>query len=684
MNQDILKKINKLKKQINHWNEKYYKENISEVDDYVYDKALIELGILENKYPKYLTLDSPTQKVGSSITKFFEKKEHEINPMLSLKNAFVEGDIIHFIDQLEDSLEKDTFSFFVEPKIDGLSISIIYKNGELSYAITRGDGVIGEDVTYNILQIAEIPKFIECKENIIVRGEIYISLDNFFLANKIREKENQENISKGIKELPQYSNPRNLASGTLRQLNHKIVKQRNLQAYFFSVLPFNKESLLSDKTQEQIFQFLDKQNFKVNKYAKICKNYEEINKHISYISKLRDQLNYEIDGVVIKLNERKLYNLVGSTAKFPKWAIAYKFPTELKSTELLNIFPTVGRTGRVTYNAVLKPVNLLKTNVQRATLHNAEYIKQLKINIGDIVYVKKAGDIIPKVVGLKEKKNENKWKETEYCPFCNEKLFRDDEEVDQYCINNNCSSQLIESIIHFSSRKAMNIQGFSRKQIELFYSKGIITKISDIYYLKDKKDKILSMDGFKEKSFNNLITAIEKSKENDLPQLIFALGIRYIGEKSSFDIAKKYKSIDNLSKLKLEDIELNDSFGTVRSNSIINWFSIKENKDLLENLRLLNINFELKDNNIDENHFLYNKKIGFTGKVKGISRNELKKKFINFGAEFVSQISDNINFLIIGENPTNSKINKVNKNKHIWIKNIDELDIFINSKNENK
>lgn len=669
---NIKNKIELLRKKIENWNKEYYINDNPSVDDSIYDQAINELIELEKKYPQFDSDDSPTKKVGHHLEKAsFKKEEHNILPMLSLKNAFNEADLLHFDNQLKKLLNIDkNLAYFVEPKIDGLSISLTYKNGELIRALTRGDGKIGENVTENVKQIKSIPKKISLKQEVEIRGEVYISLKSFEELNNKRILYNKNH--KKQKDL--FANPRNAAAGTLRQLDPYVVKNRNLDAFFFSLLFLKDEKKIN--SQKLIIEKLNKLGFKVNNLSRYASNINEVLEIIEDFIKIRNELNYEIDGIVIKLDNQDYYDKLGATTKFPRSSIAYKFPAEVKETKLLDIFPTVGRTGRITYNAKLEKINLLGTTVQKATLHNANYIHGLNINIGDYVLVKKAGDIIPKVIGLsqeRKKVNLKKWKAATRCPSCNNELKIFEGEVDQYCININCPSKIIESLIHFSSKKGMNIEGLSIKQIEKFYNLGFLKKVTDIYKLEKYRDKILQLEGYKEKSVNNLLTSIENSKEQNLNNLIFAMGIRYIGEKTSLDLAKKYKSIEKIKQIKYDDLINDENFGITKANSIVTFFKNSENLKLIDEFKELNVNLKYKNILLDKKNFFYNKKVLITGKIEGISRSELKEILISYGADIKNSLTKDLDYLIVGEKGSVQKIKNIDQNKIIKIKNINEF-----------
>ncbi len=657
--------IDKLKASLLKWSKEYYIDDAPTVDDSVYDKTLADLFALEKEFPELVTSDSPTQTVGASIVNLesssFEKTKHEIN-MLSLDNAFNDEDLLSFDNRI--SKEVNNYTYYVEPKIDGLSISLIYESGKLVKAITRGDGVIGEDVTENARQVKSIPQSIDYNEQITIRGEIYMSDESFAHVNKIREKNGEVLLA----------NPRNGASGTMRQINPMVVKERQLDMIAYWAM--NSEDRYAFKTQEETINELSKLGFETSTISTHAKDIKEVIKVIHSMSNLRSDIDYEIDGIVIKINESNLYEEIGYTTKFPKWAIAFKFPAEVKETKLLDIFPTVGRTGRVTYNAFLEEVELAGTKVQRATLHNADYIRDLDLRIGDIVNVKKAGEIIPKVISSnkeKRKGNELVWKEATHCPSCQNELSRKDEEVDQYCLNEKCPSRLTESIIHFVSRDAMNIDGFSIKQVEKFIELGWLKSFSDIYKIKEKRDDLLNMEGYQEKSVNSLLDSIEKSKLNTLDKLIFGLGIRHIGKKTSRDIAKEYGSLNSISKLTLDELLNKNDLGTVKSNSLIDYFNDESNLEEINRLKELGIDPIMETIEVNKDSILFDKKVVVTGTIEGYNRNQIKEYLETFGAKITSAVSGTTDYLIVGEKPSANKVNKISPDKIIKFEDLKNL-----------
>ncbi|AHK22667.1 DNA ligase [Candidatus Hepatoplasma crinochetorum Av] len=671
----IEEKILDLKRVIEKWNSEYYQNNNPSVDDYFYDQKLKELIELENKYPQFKTEDSPTQNVGGFADSKFKKAKHNIRSMFSLKNAFNESDLLHFDEQIKKIVGEDNYSYVIEPKIDGLSISLNYRNGKIYQAITRGDGKVGEDVTNNLFLFKNLPREIKIKEEIDFRGEVYISLDQFNNLNKQRMLENEKLIKEDKKPLLLFANPRNLASGTLRHLDKEISSKRELNLFIFQALSAKKRDDYFS-SQIETLNKVKEMGFSVNENNLLLKDIKDVIFEINKFASKRESLNYEVDGIVIKVNEYKYHNDIGYTTKFPKWAIAYKFPTEIKKTKLLDIFPTVGRTGKITYNAKLKKVNILGTNVERATLHNADYIKSLDIRIGTEVYLKKAGEIIPKIISVVDINNNlkyQKWEEVLICPICKSKLIRFKGEVDQYCLNTNCTGRIIESLNHFVSKKGMDIEGLSKQQIIIFYQNGLIKSIYDIYNLRNKKDQILAIKGYQEKSVNNLLNSINKSKKNNLNQLIFALGIRNIGEKAALDLARKYQSIIKLKELSFDELNNFNDFGEVKAKSVVEWFKNPNNLKLIDDLDKLGVNLKYIGINIDQSNRLYNQDVLVTGTIEDAKREQIKNYLKDLGANYKSSPTKNLKYLFVGKNASKTKVDKIKKNSITEIIYVDKL-----------
>lgn len=654
----LQQKYNTLIQKITKWNYEYYNLDNPSVDDAVYDKAIQELIELEKKYPELIKPNSPTMRVGGEVVKKFEKHVHE-KQMLSLSNAFNKNDLIQFEKQIKKLLNsEEKIDYVLELKIDGISISLLYENGKLIKGVTRGDGITGEVITSNVKTISDVPLIIPYKKNLEVRGEIYLTHSQFDLINKERLKAS-ENL---------FANPRNAAAGTMRQLDSTIAKKRKLK--MFSYFWMNEDI----KTHEEGLIKLKTNGFVTNSKTKITNDIEEVWNYCQKILVEREKLDYEIDGVVIKVNNVSFYKKLGFTSKFPKWAIAFKFPAELAQTKLIDIVPTIGRTGRITYNARLKPVKIAGTIISNATLHNSDYIKGLDIRIGDIVEIKKAGDIIPKVIGVKKssrKKVLPKWQEAEICPVCQSKLLRFDDEIDQYCNNPNCHARLVQSLSHYCSRKALNIEGLGEAIIEKLINLKIVNSILDIYKLENKKNKIIELEGFGNRSFENLINSINNSKKQSLEKFLFALGIRYIGEKSSKQIAKLYRNIETLKNIKYEDIISNFDIGPKIAKSIVLFFSNQKNLELLDKLKKFGVNFEYKGSSIKSNPFK-GKKIVITGTLS-MSRDIMKEYLEKLGIDVITSLSNKTDYLLVGENPGG----KLEKAKKLKIKILKEKDILV-------
>ena len=644
---DIKKQIIKLRKKLDVWSKEYYENNNNLVSDQQYDATYNLLLKLEKENPKLITNNSTTQRVGGKPNNKFKKINHKY-PMLSLSNAFNEEGLIKFDKQIKEKLHIfEDVEYVVEYKIDGLSISINYEKGKLKNAITRGDGTTGEDVTHNIIKIKNIPQTILCKENIEFRGEIYMSKSTFIDLNKNGQS---------------FSNPRNAAAGALRQLDSSISEKRNL-SYFMYSIPNPK--ILNIKTHDKVLEFIKKQKLIINKEYQVLKNINEVIKKINKIIKIRELLNYEIDGIVIKVNDVSKWEEIGYTSKFPKYMIAYKFPEEQATTKLLDIFITIGRTGRVTYNAKLEQIQLAGSLVQAATLHNSDYIKKININIGDIVTIKKAGDIIPKVLGVYKKNNTEKWKEKKECPSCYHRLIKHPNEVDQYCINPNCSEQNIAQIKHFVSREAMDIEGFSIETIKTFIKNGLIFNITSIYQLKDKEFEILSLHGFKTKSMENIIKAIEKSKTNDLHKFIFGLGIRHVGSKTSKILSKRFGTLENLIKTDVVQLSLIRDIGEKVSHSLVKFFKEKENLIMIQ--KMIDLGLKLKENQKPISNKFKNLNFVITGTLTK-ERAYFKNLIESMNGNVSGMVTSNTDFLLIGQKAGT----KLNKAKKLNIKIINE------------
>lgn len=659
----IKKEIEELVSKIKQWNYEYYLLDKPSVSDSMYDQHYHKLVALEKKYPQFVKIDSPTKTVGAKITNSnLNKVVHQV-PMLSLANAFNHEDLLKFDQQIKKITGKNEISYICELKIDGLSITIIYEDSKLKLAATRGDGSLGEEITDNLREIKTIPLVLkECNiKKLEVRGEVFLSKKDFQILNKKQKEKN----------LPLFANPRNAAAGTLRQLDKTIVSKRNLDAFLYYYVDAFKDGI---KTHSQVLEQLTKYHFNVNKEWKLCQNIDQVWDYIKKYQKKRNDLLYEIDGIVVKVNDLSLYQKLGNTNKAPRWAIAYKFPAVTTVTRLLKIFPTVGRTGRITYNAKLEPVFLSGSRISYATLHNGDYIIDKDLRVGDLVEIKKAGDIIPEVIKaiISERKNNyEKFKKAVFCPKCNSILEQVKDEVDQYCVNTNCSARILKSLIHFCSRNAMNIMGLNEKILERFLNLGWIHDVADIYQLINYRQEIINLEKFGEKSFNNLINMIIKSKNNSLERLLFALGIRHVGEKNAEILAKNFKDLDALMKVQYKELaEIND-IGPIIATSIIDYFANQENQLLINKLREFKINFVYLNQEKLEDQIFVNTTFVITGTLSK-SRNYFINLLKSYGATITNTISKNTDYLLVGIDPGT----KIEKAKKLNIKIINEEELF--------
>lgn len=630
-------KIKNLRKMITEWNHEYYVNNVSVVSDAEYDAALQRLLKLEKEFPEFLNSQSPTQQVSGAVAREFMKVNHNL-AMLSLNNAFNYDDLLNFDKQIKNLVNHDKIEYLCELKIDGLSVSLQYAGGELVSAATRGNGLVGENVTANIKTITTIPQQITTSETILVRGEVFLTRSEFKKLNNFR-KINQKNL---------FANPRNAAAGSLRQLDYKITAERNLQVYMYYYHNLTGRQV---KTQLEALALLEQYGFSINKEYQLCRDIKEVWTYIQEYQKKRFEFDYDTDGIVIKVNDLASYQVIGETARSPKWAIAYKYPSAGTNTRLLAIFPTIGRTGKITYNAKLAPVTLQGTIVKAATLHNAEYIINRDIRIGDVVLIKKAGDIIPEVVSpiiqLRDKPL-MPWAIAEVCPACSSKLVKMILEVDQYCLNDKCPQKILRSIGHYCSRKAMDISGVSEKIIGRFYNLGLVTKISDLYTLFLHHDQIVDLDKFGEKSFNNIISSINNSKTKSLENLLFGLGIRHVGEKIALQLAKHFQHLDQLCQAQEADFLEIPDIGPVIITSVLEWFRNPKNLEIIYELQKMQVNFQFltASTGANNNHF-FQKTIVITG-ILSQPRNHYFQELQMLQANVTNKVTKNTDYLLSG------------------------------------
>lgn len=648
----IQKRMEELIDIINKANYDYYVLDKPTMSDQEYDRYMQELIELEKQYPELILENSPTGRVGGTVLDTFTKVYHEI-PMLSLSNVFNEDDIMEFHSRIKK--ETNNIEYVCELKIDGLSVSLIYKDGKLVRGATRGDGVVGEDITHNVKTIKDIPLILNEKIDIEVRGEIYMAKESFNRLNEKR-KQNGEEL---------FANPRNAAAGSVRQLDSKIAAERELKCFIYH-LPNALDYGI--KTHYEAIKFMEKLGFKVNPCIEKVNNIEALLKYIEKWTENRETLPYEIDGIVIKLNDINEQQKLGYTAKYPRWATAYKFPATTVTTRLKDIIFTVGRTGMVTPNAVLEPVRLAGSLISRATLHNEDYVLSKDIRKNDIVVVKKAGDVIPRVdESLKDRRDgsEEPFQMITNCPICGSKLVKNENEAAYFCLNDKCDAKKIESLIHFVSRDAMNIEGLGERIIEDFYNQKLIHSIDDIYELYKYKDEIISLEGFGIKSFNNLINNIEKSKDNSLEKLIYGLGIRHVGSKTSKILANHFKTMDSLMTADLEKLLSIKDIGEGIAKSIYNFFRDESNIRIINELKKHGVNMNYLGKVVNEGKFS-GKTFVVTGTLKNYTRDEVKKLIEDLGGNVSSSVSLKTYAVIVGENP-GSKYEKAKElNIDIW------------------
>ena len=628
-----------LRKELNHHIYRYYVENENDIEDYEYDMLMRELDAIEKEYPELLAPDSPTHRVGGQADGQFETVVHTVR-MESLQDAFSRGEVRDF-----DKRVKDVFSnaeYVVEPKIDGLSVSLEYTNGVFTRGSTRGDGVRGEDITANLRTVKSIPLRLKTDLPFIeVRGEVYMPREVFLDIVKKQELNGEK----------PFKNPRNAAAGSIRQKNPKITAERNLDIFVFNIQQVEGAEITG---HYQSLEFLKELGFKTVPFFTRFNNIHDALIEIERIGDIRYTLPFDIDGAVIKVDDFSQRETIGSTAKFPRWAIAYKYPPEEKETTLIDIEINVGRTGVLTPTAVFEPVLVAGSTISRATLHNEDFIKEKGIRIGDTVVIRKAGDIIPEVLSVvKHSENSKEYKMPDICPSCGSPVFREEGEAAIRCDNPDCPAQLLRVLIHFCSRDAMDIEGLGDAVLETFLNVGLISKISDIYNLD--YEKIASLDGMGQKSADNLKKAVEKSKENDLSKLLFAFGIRHIGQKASKLLADKFITLDNVINASKDDILSIEGYGEIMADSVIEFFSLEQTKQMIEDLKNAGINTtsqrEIKDNRFEGMTFV------LTGTLTNYGRKEAQEIIESYGGKAASSVSKKTTYVLAGE-AAGSKLQK--------------------------
>ena len=653
--QQAQEKIAALKELLTQYSHEYYVLDKPSVPDAEYDEKLHQLEKIEANFPELITTDSPTQRVGDKPLDFFEKVRHTV-PMLSLGNAFSESELRDFDRRVRQAIGEDV-RYVCELKMDGLAVALRYENGHLVQGSTRGDGTTGEKITSNLRTIRSIPLTIEEKNTIEVRGEAFMPHRSFIQLNKQREKEGQD----------LFANPRNAAAGSLRQLDPRIAASRNLDVFLYGIGEWEGKPVA---THSERLEYMRQLGFKINPEWKKYDSIEEVIEYVEYWTEHRPHLNYEIDGIVIKVDSIEAQEQLGYTAKSPRWAIAYKFPAEEVMTTLRDIELSVGRTGVITPTAILDPVKVAGSTVQRASLHNEDLIREKDIRIGDTVVIRKAGDIIPEVVQVildKRSGEEEEFFMPTTCPACENDLIRIEEEVALRCINPNCPAQLQEGLIHFSSRNAMNIEGLGEKIVAQLFREKLIQTIPDVYRLE--KEKLLTLDRMGEKSATKLLEAIEKSKENSLEKLLFGLGIRFIGVRAAQILAMEFNTMENIQNATYEDFIAVDEIGDKMADALVQYFSDEKIISMLHQLSDLGVNMTYKGrqpNDASKDTIFSGKTVVLTGKLEYFTRKEAKEQIETLGGKVTGSVSKNTDIVIAGE-AAGSKYEQARKlNITIW------------------
>lgn len=635
----VKRRAGQLRKELNHHIYRYYVENENDISDYEYDMLMRELQGIEEQYPELLTADSPTHRVGGEADNAFEEVVHPVK-MESLQDAFSDDEIRDFDARVHGGVGDALY--VVEPKIDGLSVSLEYENGVFTRGSTRGDGIVGEDITLNLRTVRSIPLHINTDLPFLeVRGEVYMPRDTFLDIVKEQELNGEK----------PFKNPRNAAAGSLRQKNPKITAKRKLDIFVFNIQRITGKALTGHK---ESLDYLKELGFKTVPFYTPCKNIDEALKEIARIGDIRYTLPFDIDGAVIKVDDFGKREVLGSTAKYPKWAIAFKYPPEEKETTLLDIEINVGRTGVLTPTAVFEPVFLAGTTVSRATLHNADFILEKQISVGDTVVIRKAGDIIPEVLSVsKHRDGAPLYEMPRVCPSCGAPAVREQDEAATRCTNPDCPAQLLRMLIHFCSRDAMDIEGLGEALLEVLTEKGKLKNAADIYKLDYRE--IAALERMGEKSAENLKNAVENSKKNDLSKLVFALGIRHIGQKAAALLAEHFETMDALEQATKEKILEIDGFGEVMADSVVQFFALPQSKELVHTLQALGVNMRSQKEIVDER--FKGKTFVLTGTLPTMTRSEAGKMIESYGGKTSSSVSKKTDYVLAGED-AGSKLTK--------------------------
>jgi DNA ligase (NAD+) len=638
--------IQKLREEIKYHEKKYYVDNDPQLSDYEFDKLVKKLMELERQFPELVTPDSPTQRVGEQPLTGFATVEHR-SPMLSLDNCYSLEELREFEERIKKIIPGEKINYVAELKIDGLGISAIYRDGKYVQAVTRGDGFRGDDVTPNVKTIRSMPLSIKDSREIEVRGEVYLPFPSF-------QKINQEKEKKGE---PLFANPRNAAAGSLRQLDPKEVASRKLDVFLYYIFIEGKEQA----TQWKNLQTLRELGFKINPNSRHCPTLEDVISFWEEWHEKRDSLEYDVDGIVIKVNSTEQHEALGWTAKFPRWSIAFKFPARQATTQIEDIIIQVGRTGALTPVAILKPVKLSGITISRSTLHNKDEIRRKDIRIGDYVLIERSGDVIPKVVSVMKERRTGKEKKFAFpskCPVCHSAAFKPEAEAISRCTNPSCPAKLRESLLHFASRRAMNIEGLGDALVDLLMAVALVKNIPDIYSLK--YEDLVKLERMGPKSSQNLLDEIEKSKHRDLDRLIYALGIRHVGERTAQALATHFKSLDRLAKATLEELTQVEDVGPTVAESIAFFFKQPENVKLINKLKEMGLIFSCKEPRRARGLPLSGQTFVLTGTLSSLTREEAKEIIEEMGGTVSSSVSSKTTYLVAGESP-GSKLDKAQK-----------------------
>ncbi len=655
--QEAGKKIKKLREEIKYHEKKYYVDNDPQISDYEFDLLVKELEKLESQFPELITPESPTQRVGEQPIEGFASIAHR-TPMLSLDNCYSVEELREFEERIKRLLPSQKIEYVAELKIDGLGISVVYRDRKYSQAVTRGDGFRGDDVTPNVKTIRSLPLEIDNPREVEVRGEIYLPFASFNKINKEREEQRE----------PLFANPRNAAAGSLRLLDPKQVASRRLDAFIYAIFIDDKEQ----ESQWDNLRMLRRLGFKTNSFSYFFSSLDKVISFWEEWTEKRDSLDYDVDGVVIKVNSTKQRNILGSTAKFPRWAISFKFPARQATTRIEDIVVQVGRTGALTPVAILEPVKLSGTTISRSTLHNEEEIKRKDIRVGDYVLIERSGDVIPKVVSvMKERRTgkERRFSFPTHCPVCGSATFRPEGEAISRCTNPSCPAKLRESLLHFASRRAMNIEGLGDSLVDQLLAKNMIKNIPDLYSLK--YEDLVNLERMGPKSSQNLLDEIEKSKQRNVDRLIFALGIRHVGERTAQTLASHFKGLDNLARAAYEDLIQVEDVGPKVAESIVFFFKQPENTDLMNKLKEADLNFTLKEEKGAEKP-LAGLTFVLTGKFTTLTREEAAETIEKKGGKVSSSVSSKTNYVVAGESPGS----KLNRAQSLNIPAIDEKEFL--------